>query len=95
MSRRPSTPGALLIDQMEATDLTQSDVARRIGVGRQTINELVRGKRAMTPDIAHRLGKLFGGGPDLWLLLQAQVDMWDALHIDTSKYANIEQVQAV
>jgi antitoxin HigA-1 len=93
MTRRPSTPGAVLADLMECNSLTQSEVAQRLGVTRQTVHEIIHGKRALSPDMAHRIGRLFGSGPALWLNLQKQVDLWDALHMDASAYAFIEPLQ--
>ncbi len=93
MSRRPSTPGDLLADLMESNGLTQNEVAGRLGVGRETISHLINGKRSLTPDLAQRLGRLFGGGPALWLRMQQQVDLWDALHADQSAYEEIKPLQ--
>ena len=90
MQRRPSTPGDLLEDLMACNSLTTSDVAKRIGVSQQILNDLICEKRALTPDLAQRLGRLFGGGPGLWLKFQQQVDLWDALHMDQSQYEDIE-----
>lgn len=93
LQQRPATAGELLADLAECNNLTQGELAQRLGVGRQTINELIRGKRALTTDMAHRLGRLFGNGPELWLNLQKQVDLWDALHIDTGAYGFIEPLR--
>jgi len=93
MQRRPSTPGDLLADLLDCNAITQGEAARRLGIRRQTVNDLIRGKRALTPDMAYRLGRLFGGGPELWLNMQQQVDLWDALHLDASAYEFIEPVQ--
>jgi plasmid maintenance system antidote protein VapI len=41
--------------------------------------------------MAHRLGRLFGNGPQLWLSLQQQVELWDALHMDVTAYESIER----
>ena len=90
MSRRPSTPGDLLADLMEANGLTQGEVAERLGVGRQTVNHLINGKRSLTPDLAQRLGRLFGNGATLWIRMQQQVELWDALHTDLSEYEEIQ-----
>jgi len=94
-TRRPATPGAVIEDMLEEMNLSQSALAGRLGVSRQTVHEIIKGKRAITPDMAHRLGRLFGNGPALWLNLQKSVDLWDALHMDTSAYAAIQPLERV
>jgi addiction module HigA family antidote len=47
-------------------------------VSRQSINELLRGRRAVTPAMALRLAKLFGNSPEFWLNAQRAIDIWDA-----------------
>ena len=90
MTRRPSTPGEVVGGILEEAGLTQTALARRIGVSRVSVNELIRGRRSLTPDMAHRLGRFFGNGPGVWLRMQANVDRWDALHMDSDAYAAIE-----
>jgi len=90
MKRRPSTPGDLLADIIECNDLTQTKVALRIGVSRATINRIIQGHRVLTPELVHRLSRFFGSDPALWLNFQKQVDLWDALHMDTSHFQEIE-----
>ena len=85
-----STPGDVAQGLLEENGLTQTELAARLGVSRATVYELLRGKRALTPDMAHRLGRFFGNGPGVWLRMQATVDLWDALHMDTVTYEDIE-----
>jgi addiction module HigA family antidote len=94
-SRRPATPGDVLEDLLPDTGLTQGQLAQRLGVSRQSVNELISGKRSVTPDMAQRLGRFFGNGPALWLNLQKSVDMWDTLHMDQSPYKQIEPLKQV
>lgn len=49
-----------------------------IGVTRQTVNDLLRERRALSPSMALRLARLFGTTPEYWLNLQRAVDLWDA-----------------
>lgn len=79
VTRRPSHPGAMLREDF-LTDfgLTVSQLAEAIGVSRQSINELLRGRRAVTPAMALRLAKLFGNSPEFWLNAQRAIDIWDA-----------------
>ena len=58
--------------------LTISGLAKAIGVSRQTVNELLRERRAVTPEMALRLARLFGNTPEFWLNAQRAVDLWDA-----------------
>lgn len=94
MTRRPSTPGDLLADLLESNELTQGELAERLGVGRQTINHLINGKRNLTLDLAQRLGRFFGNGPALWVRMQQQLDLWEALHVDESEYQAIQPLRA-
>ena len=59
-------------------DLTVSGLAKALGVSRQTVNELLRERRALSPEMALRLSRLFGTTPELWLNLQRAVDLWNA-----------------
>lgn len=87
---RPTHPGAILReDVLPALDMSQGEFAGRLGVSRRTVNEVLHEKRPVTPEMAHRLGKLLGNGPDLWLNLQMTLDLWDALHKEVSGLENI------
>ena len=79
MKRRPTHPGEILReDFMPDYDLTVSGLAEAIGVSRQTVSELLRERRALSPEMALRLSALFGNSPEFWLNLQRAVDLWDA-----------------
>jgi len=79
MRRRPTHPGEMLReDFLPDYGLTVSSLARAVGVSRQSINELLRGRRAATPEMALRLARLFGNTPEFWLNAQRAVDLWDA-----------------
>jgi len=94
-NRRPTHPGALLReDILPAARITQSELARRMGVSRLTVSEIVLEKRAVTADVAHRLGRVFGNGPGLWLNMQKAVELWDALEANRGEYDKIEPVKA-
>jgi addiction module HigA family antidote len=76
---RPSHPGEMLReDFLPDCGLTVSSFARAIGVSRQTINEVLRERRALSPRMALRLSRLFGNSPEFWLNAQRAVDLWDA-----------------
>ena len=76
---RPTHPGEMLREEF-LTDygLTISGLAKAIGVLRQTVNELLRERRAVTPEMALRLARMFGNTPEFWLNTQRAVDLWDA-----------------
>ncbi|MBN2318987.1 MAG: HigA family addiction module antidote protein [Acidobacteria bacterium] len=76
---RPTHPGEMLReDFLPDYGLTASKLAKALGVSRQTVNELVRERRAVTPEMALRLARLFGNTPEFWLNAQRAVDLWDA-----------------
>ena len=75
---RPTHPGEMLREDF-LTDygLTVSRLAKALGVSRQTVNELLRERRSLTPEMALRLARLFGNTPEFWLNAQRAVDLWD------------------
>ncbi len=76
---RPTHPGEMLReDFMPDYDLTVASMAEALGVSRQTVNELLRERRALSPEMALRLSQLFGNSPEFWLNAQRAVDLWDA-----------------
>lgn len=79
-TRRPTHPGEILREEfLPEYHLTVAQLATAIGVTRQTVNELLRERRALSPAMALRLSRLFGNSPDFWLNLQRAVDLWDAM----------------
>jgi addiction module HigA family antidote len=74
--RIPTHPGELLREELLAPlALTRATLARQLGLSAQRINELVSGKRAVTPEIAWMLAGAFGTTPELWTNLQAAHDL--------------------
>lgn len=79
ITRRPTHPGEILReDFVPDYKLTVAGLARALGVSRQTVNELLRERRAVRPEMALRLSKLFGNSPEFWLNLQRALDLWEA-----------------
>lgn len=77
--RTPTHPGEVLEEEfLKALGITQVALAEHIGVSVQRVNELVRGKRGMTPDTAWLLAQAFGTSPEFWLNLQAAYDLAQA-----------------
>lgn len=92
--RRPTHPGELLREEtLPAARLTQSDLADRLGVSRSTISELLRERRSVTPDLAHRLARLFSTTPEFWLRLQEAVDIWDAWQANQKEYDRLKPLR--
>jgi len=76
---RPTHPGEMLReDFLPDYELTVSGLAKALGVSRQTMNELLRERRAVSPEMALRLSRLFSNSPEFWLNAQRAVDLWDA-----------------
>lgn len=83
--RPPTHPGEMLLHEfLEPLGMTQVELARRIGVSYPRVNEIIKGKRGVTPDTALRLARLFNMTADFWLGLQEGWDMWQALHADSA-----------
>jgi antitoxin HigA-1 len=79
IKRRPTHPGEMLReDFLPDYDLTVSGLAEAIGVSRQSVNELLRERRAVSPEMALRLSRLFGNSPEFWLNAQRAIDLWEA-----------------
>jgi len=75
--RPPMHPGALLrADILPALGKNKNELAKLLGVTRQTLHNILKEKQPVTPAMALRLGKLCGNGPTLWLNLQRDVDLW-------------------
>ena len=91
MRRRPTHPGEMLReDFLPDYGLTASGLASAIGVSRQSVNELLRGRRAVSPEMALRLGKVFGNSAAFWLNAQRAVDLWDAAQTIRDDVAGIK-----
>jgi addiction module HigA family antidote len=73
--------------------LTVSKLAEALGVSRQSVNELLRGRRAVTPEMALRLARMFGNSPQFWLNAQCAVDLWDATRAIKKEIAQIKPVR--
>ena len=82
MQRPPKHPGEMLRqDFLPDFGLTTTNLAQAIGVSRQSINELLRERRSVSPAMALRLAKLFDNSPEFWLNAQRAVDLWDVAQV--------------
>lgn len=74
--RIPTHPGEMLLEEfLKPLDLTQVQLASHIGVPVQRINEIVNGKRGITPETAWLFSQAFGTTPEFWINLQANYDL--------------------
>lgn len=92
-NRRPMHPGAILReDVLPHLRMTQKDFADHLGVSRLTVSEVIHEKRPVTPDMAMRLGRLLGNGPEIWLRMQQTLDLWELER--GGSYKHIEALKA-
>lgn len=76
----PTHPGEMLLEEfLKPLGVSQSAFAVRLGVSFPRLNEIIRGKRSVTPDTALRLARVTGMSADFWLGLQQDWDLWHAL----------------
>jgi addiction module HigA family antidote len=74
--KNPPHPGGFVLRQcIEPLNLTITEAATALGVTRTTLSELVNEKRGISPEMAVRLSKVFGGSAETWLVQQAQFDL--------------------
>jgi antitoxin HigA-1 len=93
--RCPTHPGKLLREEiLPAAELTQAELATRLGVSRRSISDLLRERRALTPDMAHRLARVFETTPEFWMNLQQAVDIWETLALHRREYARLKPLKA-
>lgn len=94
MTRRPTHPGEMLReDFLPDYGLSVAGLAEAAGVSRQSVNELLRGRRAVSPEMALRLSRLFGNTAEFWMNAQRAVDLWDALQAVKADVARIKPLR--
>jgi addiction module HigA family antidote len=85
-NRRPTHPGEVFLeDFLTPLGITQKDAAERLRMSYPRMNEIVKGKRSVTPDTALRLARFTSTEPEFWLNLQQAVDLWNALHSEQAR----------
>jgi addiction module HigA family antidote len=91
-SIEPTHPGEMLSEiTIPATGKSKAEIARLLGISRQTLYDILNRKQPVTPAIAVRLGKLFGDGAGIWIRMQAAYDTWHAeREIDVSGIPTLE-----
>ncbi len=89
--RVPTHPGEMVLEEfLKPMGLTQRELASAISVPYQRVNELVNGRRGMTPATALRLAKYFGTSPDFWMNLQLR---WDLYHAEQTEATQLQQIR--
>src|ERR1700747_2731271 len=79
--RKPATVGEILVQEfMEPMSLTQSALAKAMGVQRKHVNELCNNRRTVTAATALILARVFGNTPEFWLNVQRRGDLWEAMN---------------
>lgn len=71
----PIPPGEMLAEEIAARGITQQELAARLGIPAQAINEIIKGKRGITPDTAIGLGRALGISPQYWNTLETDYRM--------------------
>lgn len=91
----PTHPGEMLReDFMPDYGLTTSSLASALGVSRQTVNELLKERRSITPIMALRLSRLFGNSAEFWLNAQHSRDLWESKQRYQKQLAKIRRLRA-
>jgi antitoxin HigA-1 len=89
--RPPTHPGEMLLEEfLNPMELSQRDLAQAIGVPYQRINEIVNGRRGITPSTALRLAQFFGMSPDFWMNLQQR---WDLYHARQDESKSLQKIK--
>ena len=89
--KNPPHPGlSIRRDCLEPHDLSVTDAARKLGISRKQLSDVLNGHSGISPEMAIRLHKAFGGGADTWLRLQAAHDLAQAMK--KAKAIKVERV---
>lgn len=93
--REPTHPGEMLLEEfLKPLGLSQRDLARRIRVPYQRVNQLINRRRGITPATALRLAKFFGNSPGFWMNLQLRWDLYRAQAAEAHALRRIRPVRA-
>ena len=91
--RTPTHPGDMLLEEfLKPMGLSQRELADSIRVPYQRINEIINGRRGVSPSTALRLSKFFGVSPDFWLNLQLRWDLYFAQQSEADELKAIKPV---
>ena len=91
--REPTHPGEMLLEEfLRPMEISQRELAERIRVPYQRVNELINRRRGITPSTALRLSKFFGNSPGFWMNLQLR---WELYHAQKSEATEIRKIRRV
>jgi len=85
MRRAPAHPGVILADYLGHAGLSLAEAARRVGVTRGMLSQIVTGHRPMPASLCVRMGRLLGTSVEFWGSLQMRHDLWHALQDPATK----------
>lgn len=92
-NRRPTHPGAILReDILPSLNITQTELAERLGVSRRSISQILHEHRPLKPDMAIRLAHLLGTTAESWLNMQLILDVWELERKNARMYERIKKV---
>lgn len=93
--RAPTPPGEMLLEEfLKPIGMTQAELADRIGISYVRLNEIVNGRRGITPSTALRLARVFGTSPQFWLNGQLALDLYRASH-DEKEMREVERIEPI
>lgn len=93
--REPVHPGEVLReDVLPALGMSVVAAAERLRISRQTLHRILSGRAGISPEMALRLGKFCGNGPDIWLRMQEAYDLWHARRVMAAELSAIKTVKA-
>ena len=89
-NRPPTHPGEMLFEEfVKPLEITQTELSHRLGISYPRLNEIIKGRRSVTPDTALRLSRVLGMSADFWLGLQQDWDLWHAMNSPEAKKINL------
>ena len=93
-NREPTHPGVLLReDVLPSLGVSVTQFAKLLGVGRQQLHRILSGDSGASPEMALKLGKLCGNGPEVWINMQVALDLWPVRQALGSELESIEQIK--
>ena len=93
-NRPPTHPGEMLLEEfVKPLNITQTELAQKLGVSYPRLNEIIKRRRSVTPDTALRLSQVLGMQAEFWLGLQQDWDLWHAMN--SPKAAEIKQLKPI